>query len=203
MRLHAVAKSQQEMVGHRPALPDAPILVYGPQPSSGTRGVFTELVMAPGAKSVACLNAMAQTDSAAFSSMADTFRDDGAWMDAGENDGDIVKTLDSNRNAYGVFGFSFLEQNSDLIQGSTVGGVKPTFETIASGQCRLSRTLYFYIKKAHVARLPAITDCALEFLSAEASGERGCLKEMGLVPLPEKEREAYHKMIESETVIRR
>ena len=114
-------------------------------------------------------------------------RDDGAWVDAGENDNLIVSKLEANPNALGVFGFSFLDQNADKLKGSNVGGVEPTFDNIADGEYPVSRSLYFYIKKAHIGVIPGIMEYAGEFVSEDASGEEGYLGEKGLIPLSEDE----------------
>jgi len=112
-------------------------------------------------------------------------RADGAWVDAGENDNLMVSKLNANPNAVAVFGYSFLDQNSDSIKGATVGGVEPTFENIASGDYPVSRSLYYYIKKAHVGVVPGIAEYATEFSSDAAAGEDGYLVDKGLIPLPE------------------
>ena len=113
-----------------------------------------------------------------------SIREDGVYIDAGENDNLIVSRLQANPTALGVFGFSFLDQNSDVIHGSIVDGVEPTFENIASGDYPVSRSLYFYIKKAHVSVIPGMSEYAAEFVSDEAAGEDGYLVDLGLIPLP-------------------
>lgn len=157
-----------------PSLPATKIEVLGPPPSSGTRDAFEELAIQAGCKS-------AGGDKATCA--AAEIRDDGAWVDAGENDNLIVSKLEANPNAIGVFGYSFLDQNADKLKGSTVGGVEPTFENIAAGDYPVSRSLYFYIKKAHVGVIPGIMEYATEFVSEDASGEEGYLAEKGLIPL--------------------
>ncbi|MEL6127549.1 MAG: substrate-binding domain-containing protein [Pseudomonadota bacterium] len=156
-----------------PALPAVKIEVLGPPPSSGTRDAFEELVMEEG-----CEN-LAEVDCDGVS-----IREDGVYIDAGENDNLIVSRLQANPTALGVFGFSFLDQNSDVIHGSIVDGVEPTFENIASGDYPVSRSLYFYIKKAHVSVIPGMSEYAAEFVSDEAAGEDGYLVDLGLIPLP-------------------
>ena len=157
-----------------PTLPAIKIEVLGPPPSSGTRDAFEELVMEEGCE---------ETDLVACDGVA--VRSDGAWVDAGENDNLIVSKLEANPNALGVFGFSFLDQNADAIKGAMVDGVEPTFENIASGDYPVSRSLYFYIKNAHVGVVPGIQEYANEFLSPAAAGEEGYLVDKGLIPLPE------------------
>ena len=175
----ALAKGQGEPTMWNeidPALPAAKIEVLGPPPSSGTRDAFEELAIQEGCK-------LAGLDKAACKKVE--IRDDGVYVDAGENDNLIVSKLEANPNALGVFGFSFLDQNSDRIKGAKVGGVEPSFENIASGDYPVSRSMYFYIKKAHVEVIPGIMDYAEEFVSEDASGEDGYLTEKGLIPLDE------------------
>ena len=162
-----------------PALPASKIEVLGPPPSSGTRDAFEELVMHVGCE-----------DTDLVDCEGVTVRSDGIWVDAGENDNLIVSKLEANPNALGVFGFSFLDQNSDKIKGAYVDGVEPTFEAIADGEYPVARSLYFYIKKAHVGVVPGIAEYAEEFASEAAAGEEGYLVDKGLIPLLEEAFEA-------------
>ena len=120
-------------------------------------------------------------------------REDGAYIDAGENDNLIVQKLAANPDAVGIFGFSFLEQNRDRIQGAVVGGVEPTFDNIAEGTYGVSRSLYFYVKKEHVGVVPGIQAYVSEFTSEDAWGSYGYLIDKGLIPLPEAERETQRE----------
>lgn len=156
-----------------PALPAIKIEVLGPPPSSGTRDAFEELVMEEG-----CEGAGIECDGISI-------REDGAYVEAGENDNLIVSKLEANPNALGVFGFSFLDQNSDALQGAEVDGVEPEFDAIADGDYPISRSLYFYIKNAHVGVVPGIQEFANEFMSEDAAGEEGYLVDKGLIPLTE------------------
>ncbi|MEM6407030.1 MAG: PstS family phosphate ABC transporter substrate-binding protein [Pseudomonadota bacterium] len=156
-----------------PSLPAIKIEVLGPPPSSGTRDAFEELVMEEGC------------EGAGIECEGIEIREDGAYIEAGENDNLIVSKLEANPNALGVFGFSFLDQNADALQGSMVDGVEPTFENIAAGDYPVSRSLYFYIKQAHVGVIPGIQEFANEFMSENAAGEEGYLVDKGLIPLPE------------------
>ncbi len=158
-----------------PALPAAKIEVLGPPPSSGTRDAFEELVMEEG-----CEMAGGNCDEIEI-------RADGAWVDAGENDNLMVSKLASNPAAVAVFGFSFLDQNADSIKGANIGGVEPTFENIASGAYPVSRSLYYYVKKAHVGVVPGIHEYATEFATPGAAGIDGYLVDKGLIPLPDAE----------------
>ncbi|MEO0914168.1 MAG: substrate-binding domain-containing protein, partial [Pseudomonadota bacterium] len=141
-------------------------------PSSGTRDAFEELVMEEGC------------EGAGIECEGITIREDGVYVDAGENDNLIVSKLEANPNALGVFGFSFLDQNSDKIKGANVDGVEPTFENIAAGDYPVSRSLYYYIKAAHVGVVPGIKEYAMEFASEAAAGGEGYLVDKGLIPLP-------------------
>jgi len=122
-----------------------------------------------------------------FKAIAYAVREDGAYIEAGENDNLIVQKLDANTNALGIFGFSFLDENGDKVQGSEVDGVAPTFDSISSGGYPVSRPLYFYIKSAHVGKIAGIQEYAMEFTSNRAMGEDGYLPEKGLIPLGEDE----------------
>ncbi len=128
-----------------------------------------------------------------------TVREDGAWIDAGENDNLMVQKLAANPDAVAVFGFSFLDQNSDKIQGATVNGLEPTFENIAQGKYNISRSLYFYIKHAHVGTVPGIKEFAEAFTSEDAFGDDGYLVEKGLIPLPKSERQKYRDAVKNLT----
>ncbi len=171
-----------------PSLPDVKIEVLGPPPTSGTRDAFVELAMEGGAKSVPMLAEMRADDKKAFKAVAHAIREDGAYVEAGENDNLIVQKLTANPDALGIFGFSFLDQNTDRMQGSKVNGVEPTFENIASGDYGVSRSLYFYVKKAHVGVVPGLEEYIAEFTSERAAGEEGYLADKGLIPLPAVER---------------
>ncbi|WP_169546069.1 PstS family phosphate ABC transporter substrate-binding protein [Sneathiella aquimaris] len=176
-----------------PFLPDTKIEVLGPPPTSGTRDAFSELAMEGGAKKFPSLKALRKSDKKAFKAVAHSVREDGAYIEAGENDNLIVQKLVANPSAVGVFGFSFLDQNADKIQGGVIGGVEPTFENISSGKYGISRSLFFYVKKAHVGKIPGIKEFVAEFTSEDAFGEFGYLSEKGLIPLSEAERTKVRK----------
>ena len=171
------------------SLPATKIEVMGPPPTSGTRDAFVELVMREGAKHFPEIKAL-KADKNAFRSISDAMREDGAFVETGENDNLIVQKLQANPNAVGIFGFSFLDQNADVIKGSKVEGVEPTFDAIADGEYGVSRSLYFYVKKAHIGVVPGMLEFVEEFVSDKAYGEEGYLTDKGLIPLTEEEREA-------------
>ena len=131
---------------------------------------------------------MKKKDKAAYKAVCHSIREDGAYVEAGENDNLIVQKLEADPDAFGVFGFSFLDQNLDRLQGSMVDGVAPEFEDIASGDYPVSRSLYFYVKKAHMGQIPGIEGYLAEFTSDRAWGDDGYLTDKGLIPMPEEER---------------
>ena len=173
-----------------PKLPNVKIEVLGPPPTSGTRDAFVELAMDAGAKTFPALKELRGSSKAGkneFKRIARTIREDGAFIEAGENDNLIIQKLDQNPNALGIFGFSFLDQNTDKIQGSIVNDAEPTFDNILIGDYPISRSLFFYVKKNHIRMKPSITQFVKEFTSLSAMGEDGYLVEKGLIPLSSEE----------------
>jgi phosphate transport system substrate-binding protein len=185
-----------------PTLPDVKIEVLGPPPTSGTRDAFVELVMAHGAGMFEWIRALEKSDKNRYKAISQTVREDGAYIEAGENDNLIVQKLDANPNAMGIFGFSFLDQNADKIKGARVDGVAPTFEAIADGRYPVSRPLYFYVKKAHAGTIPGIRDYLDEFTSDKAMGPEGYLSDKGLIPMPEDEHEQLRSDVEQLKTLR-
>jgi len=173
------------------SLPNTKIEVIGPPPTSGTRDAFVELAMEGGAKKFDFIKAMKKADKKAYKAVCHTIREDGAYIEAGENDNLIVQKLQANPNAIGIFGFSFLDQNADVIQGSFIEGNAPTFEAIADGSYPVSRPLFFYVKKAHVGVIPGITEYLAEFTSEKAWGDEGYLADKGMIPMPKEERAKF------------
>ncbi|MEL7023609.1 MAG: substrate-binding domain-containing protein [Pseudomonadota bacterium] len=169
-------------------LPDLRIEVLGPPPTSGTRDAFVELAMEGGCSSFDWIAVIAEDDPDRFRSICHTVREDGFFTEAGENDNLIVQKLRANPAALGIFGFSFLDQNAEKVQGAFVDGFAPTFENIASADYPVSRPLYFYVKRAHVDVIPGLRQFLREFTSNRASGYDGYLADRGLVPLPISER---------------
>jgi phosphate transport system substrate-binding protein len=170
-----------------PKLPKAKIEVLGPPPTSGTRDAFNELAMEGGCSQIAWVKALKKADEKGFEKKCRTVREDGMYIEAGENDNLIVQKLVSNPNALGVFGYSFLDQNMDKVQGSSIGGNAPTFEKIADGSYPISRPLFFYVKKAHIGKIPGIQEFVEEYISKKAMGGEGYLAEKGLIPLADDE----------------
>ncbi|MDG4597863.1 MAG: PstS family phosphate ABC transporter substrate-binding protein [Candidatus Contendobacter sp.] len=171
-----------------PTLPANRIEVLGPPPTSGTRDAFVELVMDHGCKEFPAIKELEKADEKKAKAACQTIREDGAYIEAGENDNLIVNKLVANPNALGIFGYSFMEENLDKIQGETINGVAPTFENIADGKYPISRPLFIYIKKAHVGVIPGIKEFIAEFTSEKAVGDEGYLGKKGLIPLPSAKR---------------
>lgn len=166
-----------------PNLRDVKIEIMGPPPTSGTRDAFVELAMEGGCKTFDWIKELKSSDKNAYKALCHTLREDDGFVEAGENDNLIVQKLNANPNAFGIFGFSFLEQNADSVQGSTIGGNAPTFENISSGDYPVSRSLFFYVKKDNIGEVPGIKEFLEEFMSDRASGEDGYLTEKGLIPM--------------------
>ena len=170
------------------SLPDARIEVLGPPPTSGTRDAFAELALEGGCKKIDWIKAMKKQDKKKYKTICHTVREDGAYVEAGENDNLIVRKLDANPAAFGVFGYSFLDQNSDRIQGAMVDGVEPIFENIADQSYPVSRPLYLYVKKAHIGTIPGVEEYLAELTSGKAWGTDGYLADKGMIPMPNDER---------------
>ena len=175
-------------------LPNVEIEVLGPPPTSGTRDAFVELVMEHACES---FDVIKKLEKNAKKAACATMREDGKFIEAGENDNLIVQKLEANPSALGIFGFSFLDQNTDKLHGSVVEGNAPTFDAIADGKYPVSRSMYFYVKKAHVGVIPGLKEYVTEFTSENAWGPDGYLAEKGLIPLPEKMRNEVAKSSQS------
>jgi phosphate transport system substrate-binding protein len=175
------------------SLPATKIEVLGPPPTSGTRDSLHELFLEKGAESFPALKAMKEKDAKAFEGLWKTIRKDGAYVEAGENDNVIVQKLDGNKDAVGVFGYSFLEENTSKITGIAIEGVEPSYEAISGGKYKGARKLYVYVKKAHVGVIPGLDKFVAEYVSEKAVGEEGYLGAKGLVALPKDEQEKVRK----------
>ena len=182
------------------SLPDVRIEVLGPPPTSGTRDAFAELAMEGGCKTFDWIKALKKTDKKKYKGVCHGVREDGAYVEAGENDVLIIRKLEENANAFGIFGFSFLDQNADKVQGSPIEGKEPSFDNIADGTYPISRPLFFYVKNAHASTIPGIREYVAEFTSEKAWGEDGYLSDKGLIPMPDAERERYHSEASTLTV---
>ncbi len=172
-------------------LPEIAIRVLGPPPTSGTRDAFAELALEGGCKTFKWIKAIKESDKSLYKSICHGIREDGAWVEAGENDNLIVQKLSVDPDSLGVFGFSFLDQNTDLVQAAIVDGVSPEFENIADGTYSISRSLYFYVKSVHINLIPGIKEFVSEFTSDRAWGDEGFLVDRGMIPMPDSERQEF------------
>lgn len=170
-----------------PSLPDRDIEVYGPPTTSGTRDAFEELVMEAASEDMQAYGGEGYTN----------IRQDGAYIDAGENDNLIVQRIQENTDAFGIFGYSFLEENSDVLTAATIEGVEPVPEAIGSGEYPVARSLFFYVKNQHADSVPSMYPYVNLFMSEKMIGPMGYLKGLGLIPLPEDMREKQRSAIEN------
>jgi phosphate transport system substrate-binding protein len=166
-----------------PSLPDEKIEVLGPPPTSGTRDSFAELMLKKGAQEFESLTALETADVNAFDAVWKAFRTDGAYVEAGENDNLIIQKLIANPKAFGIFGYSFLEENAGKLKAAAIEGDKPDYASIANGNYKGARLLYIYMKKDHVGTVPGMLEFVTEMTSQQAIGEDGYLLEKGLVGL--------------------
>jgi len=171
-------------------LPANRILVYGPPPTSGTRDAFIELGIEAGALKFPVAAALKASNEPQFKVKVHPLREDGAWIDSGENDNAIIGTLTKTPGAMGVFGYSFLEENVDKVKGASVNGVRPTAKSITDGTYPLSRSLYIYVKKSMVGVTPGLKEFVSEYVSDAATGRGGYLQGRGLIILPPAQHEA-------------
>jgi len=177
------------------SLPDFEISVMGPPPTSGTRDAFVELAMESGCKQFDMIAKMEDENEDKFKSVCHSMREDGPFIEAGENDNLIVQRLAQDPETVGIFGYSFLMENVGQIQAATVNGVEPTPENISSDKYPVARSLWFYVKNAHVGVVPGIKEYIAEFTSEGAWGDNGYLVDVGLIPLPRDQRMATAKRV--------
>jgi phosphate transport system substrate-binding protein len=178
-----------------PGLPDEPITVFGPPPTSGTRDAFVELGMEHGAETLPEMAALKVSDSDAFKERAHTIRTDGAWIDFGENDAAVIQSLVKTPTAIGILGYSFLEQNGDRVKGASLAGVPATFDNINSGQYGLSRVMFVYVKEQNIPLVPGLFDFIAYYTDENAFGPDGYLLEKGLIPLSDSDRKAQRDIV--------
>ncbi len=181
------------------SLPNRDIIIYGPPKSSGTRDAFEELVLQKVFKKMPIYTDLYKKDKVKYKKYKkySVLRTDGVYVESGENDNLIVQKLTKNKTAFGVFGFSFLVENSDKVQGATINGIKPTADTISSGKYPVSRSLFFYIKNSHAKKVPAMAEYVKMFMSEQMIGVDGILGEIGLIPLPEKMRKDAQDLVKN------
>jgi len=176
-------------------LPAIDILAFGPPPTSGTRDAFVELVMHEGCGTLAGMKELKKADKDKWEDVCSRMRQDGPFVEAGENDNLIVQRLESDPNSVGIFGYSFLYENSDKLKAVKVAGVEPSFDTIADGSYPVSRPLFFYVKNAHRGVIPGMKEFLEEYVSDAALGPDGYLAERGLTPLSDAKRAEVRKNI--------
>jgi phosphate transport system substrate-binding protein len=167
-----------------PKLPAIAIRVYGPPPTSGTRDSLHELMLIPGCNTDKSMADLKKTDESRYAAICTGIREDGAYVEAGENDNLIVQKLAANPNTLGFFGYSFLEENLSKLKGVSINGVRPTYDSIATFQYPGARPMFIYVKNAHVNAVPAIRAFMTEFTKETTIGPKGYLKQVGLVASP-------------------
>jgi phosphate transport system substrate-binding protein len=193
---HLVTNPHRTWKQVRASLPDIPIRVYGPPPTSGTRDVFVELALQPGCESFSGLVALRGTDPERFKRICHSIREDGLYVETGENDNLIIQKLQLDDQALGIFGFSFYDQNHETIRVAEIKGVEPDWDSIFERAYPLSRPLFVYTKKDHIDWIPGLKAFLLELTDEKASGEEGYLVDKGLIPLAREQREEIRENIE-------
>ncbi len=166
------------------SLPNIPIRVYGPPPTSGTRDALGELILTPPCEANAGMAALKKSDESKFKAICTGLREDGGYVEAGENDNLIVQKVEANPGTIGIFGYSYLEENADRLRGISVNGVAPTYATISAFKYPGARPLFIYIKNAHAGAIPAVRAYAAEFTKESAFGPNGYLRQAGLIAAP-------------------
>lgn len=169
-------------------LPAQRIEVLGPPPTSGTRDEVVEHAMEGGCNTVAWISRLKLTEPERYRALCHTVREDGVFVETGENDNLIVQKLEANPRALGIFGFSFLDQNMTRVKAALIEGVEPSFEAIADGSYPVSRPLFVYVKKAHVDVIPGLRRLLAEFTAERAWGDEGYLSQRGLITMSREER---------------
>jgi phosphate transport system substrate-binding protein len=179
------------------SLPATAIIAFGPPPTSGTRDAFVELVMHDGCKDLAGMADLKKADEAKWNEVCSRMRQDGPFVEAGENDNLIVQRLEADANTIGIFGYSFLYENSDKLKAVKVNDVAPTFDTIADGSYPVSRPIFFYVKNAHRDVIPNMNEFLMEYVSDGALGADGYLPERGLTPLSDAKRKEVQDAVQN------
>lgn len=172
-----------------PSLPETEIAVYGPPPTSGTRDAFVELVMEKACAEFAAFK-QAYPDDKARKKACHAVREDGVYVDSGEDDNVIIQKLQGNESALGIFGYSYYENNRARLQAATIDGVLPNYETVESGRYTVSRSMYVYVKREHLGHVPGLLEFVRELTSEGSIGEEGYNTAKGLLPLSASDREA-------------
>ncbi|NBB25721.1 phosphate ABC transporter substrate-binding protein [Porphyrobacter sp. SLTP] len=182
-----------------PALPADPILVYGPPSTSGTRDALKELVMEVGCKTDPAMKALKDSNEDEYRQICTEVRDDGGYVDQGEQDNLIVQKIVGNPRAVGVFGYSYMEENADRVQGLPMNGVDPTYDNIASFKYPGARPLFVYVKKAHMRAIPGLEDFMKEWV--KSWGKTGPLAKVGMVAMPDEAMTANAAKVQNMVVL--
>lgn len=168
-----------------PSLPAIAIRIYGPPTTSGTRSSVEDLLMEPACAANAAVAALKKTNEAKYKAICTGIREDGAYINAGENDNLIVQKLEANPNTVGIFGYSYLEENATRLRGLSINGIAPSYATISSFKYPGARALYIYVKNAHLNAIPGIRQFAAEYVRETTFGPRGYLLSHGLIASPD------------------
>ncbi|MEO6040867.1 MAG: substrate-binding domain-containing protein [Croceibacterium sp.] len=181
---HPFGKDQTAKTWHDidPSLPAKPILVYGPPSTSGTRDALKELILTKGCETDPAMKALKDSDKAKHDQLCTEVRSDGAYVDQGEQDNLIVQKIEGNHDAIGLFGYSYLEENADKLQGLKMNAVAPSYATISDFSYPGARPLYIYVKKAHLGAIPGLREFIAEW--AKSWGKDGPLAGAGFVSAP-------------------
>jgi phosphate transport system substrate-binding protein len=184
-----------------PALPAEPILVYGPPSTSGTRDALKELILEVGCDADPAMKALKEEDETLHSQTCTEVRDDGAYVDQGEQDNLIVQKIVGNPRAVGIFGFSYLEENLDKVQDLPMNGVPATYDNISNFSYPGARPLYVYVKKAHMRAIPGLENFLKEWVKSWGKG--GALAKVGMVAMPDEAMTANAAKVQNLTVLTR
>ncbi|MFN4114134.1 MAG: substrate-binding domain-containing protein [Sphingomonadaceae bacterium] len=182
-----------------PSLPAEPILIYGPPSTSGTRDSLKELILEVGCKTDPAMAALKESNEDEYDKLCTEVRSDGKYVDQGEQDNLIVQKISSNPRAVGIFGYSFLEENSSKVQGLPVNGVAPTLDNVTGGKYPAAREMFIYIKKAHLEAIPGLSQFVAEWV--KSWGQGGPLTKIGLIASPDAKRAAMEKVATEMTVM--
>ena len=177
-----------------PSLPDLQIEIMGPPPTSGTRDAYVELVQHKACKKLG----LKKKGPNGYKARCSAVREDGGYIEAGENDNLIIQKLGADEDRYGIFGFSFLDENADKVKGAIIDGHAPTFEGIASGDYPISRGLFFYVKKEHIGMIPGLKEYVNYWTLDQMIGDEGVTVDKGLIPLPAEDRKELVEKVKKE-----
>ncbi len=182
-----------------PSLPAIAISVFGPPSTSGTRDSLAELILEKGCQSDPAMQALKEKNEDEYKATCTRVREDGKYVDSGENDNLIVQKLGANPNAIGIFGYSFLEENLDSLKDIPLDGIQATYETVSKGEYPGARPLYIYVKKAHLAAIPGLRN----YMNAFAAnwGPGGVLSKRGMVAAPDEVRRKSAETVKSLAVL--